>query len=149
MENENVFEQKKEENNLIASNAIEQKGQVIIPVIEEQLNVRKEIIETGKIHVSKTISKETEIVTVPFIKEEVKVERIEINQIVSEQPSVRYEDNVMIIPVVKEVVIVEKRLLLVEELRVTKNTVQDEFKQEIILSKENINIERIPSSQNE
>ena len=49
----------------------------------------------------------------------------------------------MIIPVIKEVIIIEKKLMLVEEVRVTKLTHTTNEQQNVTLRKEEITIERI------
>jgi stress response protein YsnF len=53
----------------------------------------------------------------------------------------------MIIPVVREVLVVEKRLLLVEELHVTKTQVQKQETQHITLRKEEVIVERLAPNQ--
>ncbi|MGI4789010.1 MAG: DUF2382 domain-containing protein [Janthinobacterium lividum] len=46
----------------------------------------------------------------------VDLSRVEINEFVENPPPVRYEGNVMIIPILEEVLVVEKRLRLKEEV---------------------------------
>jgi uncharacterized protein (TIGR02271 family) len=116
----------------------------VIPVIEEQLLVDKQVVEKGRVRISKRVRETNETVNIPLIQENVQVERIPVNQYVAEAPPpVRYEGNVMIIPVLREVVVVEKRLVLVEELRVTKNQVQTQETQKVKLLKEEVNVKRV------
>jgi len=92
-----------------------------IPVITEQLHISKQVVETGRVRVSKKVIKEEVNKDIPVLKEEVIVERKEINQYIDGAvPGIRMVGDTTIIPVVKEVVV--KRLLLVEELHVTKRT---------------------------
>ena len=115
-----------------------------IPVIEEQLTVDKRVIEKGRVRISKKVRETDETVNIPLVQENVQVERVPINQFIAEPPPpVRYEGNVMIIPVLREVVIVEKRLVLVEELRVTKQQTQTQETQKIRLRKEEVNVKRV------
>ncbi len=60
------------------------------------------------------------LVEEPSIQEEVQIERVPGNQLVNEPVAVRCEGDTMIIPVIEEVVVVETRLQLKEEVRVTK-----------------------------
>lgn len=116
----------------------------VIPVIEEQLIVDKRVVEKGRVRISKKVRETDETVNIPLIQENVQVERIPINQYVAEPPPpVRYEGNVMIIPVLREVVVVEKRLVLVEELRVTKQHTQTQETQKIRLRKEEVDVKRV------
>lgn len=116
----------------------------VIPVIEEQLLVDKRVVEKGRVRISKSVRERDETVNIPLIEENVQVERIPINQYVSEPPPpVRYEGNVMIIPVLREVVVVEKRLVLVEELRVVKKQTQTQQTQKVRLRREEVSVKRV------
>lgn len=116
---------------------------VSLPVIEEQLKVDKEIVETGKVHISKKVHEEEEMIDLPGSREELDIERVAINQYVEEAPpAIRHEGDKMIIPVLREVAVVEKRLVLVEELHVTKRQVKTEDRQSVSLRKEEVNVDR-------
>src|SRR4051812_30831887 len=114
-----------------------------IPVIKEEVEVEKKVIEKARVQLSKTVDEETETLNLPVMNEEVRIERIPINKIMDKAPEpVRYEDETMIIPVLREVAVIEKKILLVEEIRVIKTKIHSETTQEISLRKENIKIER-------
>jgi uncharacterized protein (TIGR02271 family) len=113
-----------------------------IPVIEEQINIEKRVVESGVVRLSKKVYEEQVTVEVPLIHEEHDVERVEINQYVDQAPAVRHEGATMIIPVLREEVVVQKRLVLVEELRITKKLVQTKQKEEVTLRKEEVIVER-------
>jgi uncharacterized protein (TIGR02271 family) len=116
----------------------------VIPVVEEQLQVSKQVIETGKVRVSKSVHEEEVTVDVSAVHDEIDVERIEVNQYVeTPPPPVRYEGDTMIIPILREVEVVEKRLMLVEEVHVTKRRVETNAPQQIKLRKEEVTVERI------
>jgi uncharacterized protein (TIGR02271 family) len=92
----------------------------VIPVIQEQATVQKRVVETGRVRIAKHVREYEEIVDVPHFQEEVKVERVPVNQFVDAVPEVRTEGETTIIPVVEERYVVEKRLFVVEELHVRK-----------------------------
>jgi uncharacterized protein (TIGR02271 family) len=121
---------------------------VRIPVIEEQLHVGKRIVETGRLLVKKSIREEERIVSTPVSHEEFSVERVHVNQYVDVAPAVRYEGDVTIIPVVKEVVVVEKRLVLVEEVHITKRQVTTDDTQYVILRQEEVTFDRVTNEAN-
>ena len=90
-----------------------------LPVVEEHLNIGKQVVETGKVHVSKRVVSEEVREDISVFHEKVSVERIPINQYVEGQaPAIRLAGETTIIPVIREVLV--KRLLLVEELHITK-----------------------------
>ena len=114
-----------------------------IPVMQEKVNVEKKTIEKGRVKISKIVKEESEVLNLPTTTEQVYIKRVPVNKIVESIPeTVRYEGNTMIIPVLQEVTVIEKKLLLVEEIHVTKTSVSSEETKEITLRKEEINIER-------
>jgi uncharacterized protein (TIGR02271 family) len=120
----------------------EQVKQPSIPVIEEQAHFEKKVVETGKVHISKVVYEDVDNYAIPTAEEQISVERIPKNVIVDVAPSVRYEGDVMIIPVLKEVAVVEKKIMLVEELRVTKTKTEKTENREITLKREEVKVER-------
>jgi uncharacterized protein (TIGR02271 family) len=114
-----------------------------IPVIHEQVKVEKKVVETGRVHIKKSVHEEVDLYNVALLEEQVTVERIPINQYVdTAPPAIRYEGEVMIIPVLKEVAVVVKRIMLVEELHVTKHKSEKKELHEATLRKEEIEITR-------
>lgn len=117
--------------------------QPAIPIIEERLKIDRKVVETAKVRVSKTVHEDVEKYNIPYTEENITVERIPRNEFVdTPPPAVRYEGDVMIIPVLKEVAVVEKRIMLVEELRVTKHKIQKSETHEVSLRKERVEVNR-------
>lgn len=119
----------------------------VIPVIEEQLHIHKVWQETGRVQVSKTVTEEAVDYSVPLNQEEVIMERKAINQYVDTAPAAsRYEGDTLIIPVLKEVLVVEKKLMLVEELHIRKRNTEQTLSGTEVLRKESVEIKRNPTS---
>ena len=116
---------------------------VTIPVIEETARIEKELVETGRVAIRKTVHHHTQTVAVPTQEEQVQVERIAIGRVVDTPPDVRHEGDVMIIPVLREEVVVSTRLVLVEELHVRKRTLTLTHPQEVSLRREEVHYERL------
>jgi uncharacterized protein (TIGR02271 family) len=117
-----------------------------IPLVEERLAVTKRQVESERLRVRIGVDTREELVPVELVHDEVKVERIPRNVPVSELPGVRLEGNTTIIPVVEEVVVVEKRLILVEEIRVTRDSATRTEEIPVQLRKEHAAIERQPAA---
>ena len=118
-----------------------------IPLVQEEVSVEKKAVEKGRVKIYKNVKEKTESLNLPVINEEVQIERIPINKIVEKAPeAVRYEGDTMIIPVLKEIAVIEKKILLVEEIRVTKTAIHSEQKEEVTLRREEINIERMENN---
>ena len=92
---------------------------VAIPIVEEILRVEKLATEK-RVRVRTVIDEERVLLKATEIASAVDVTRVPINRIVTAAPDIREEGNVLIIPVVEEQVFVEKRLVLVEEVRITR-----------------------------
>lgn len=118
--------------------------ETVIPVIEEYATVHKEIIETGKVRIKKTVVEDKAIVNLPILNETYDITREPISGVVHEDPppAVRYEGDTMIIPVVKEITVMVKRYEVVEEVRITKKVTETPLMQEVTLRRESVLIER-------
>jgi uncharacterized protein (TIGR02271 family) len=114
----------------------------VIPVIQEQTTVTKRVIETGKVHIAKRLREYEELVDIPHFQEEVRVERVPVNQFIDDAPQVRTEGDVTIIPVLEERYVVEKRLFLTEELHIRKERKESHYPQTVKVLKEEVEIKR-------
>jgi len=115
----------------------------IIPVIQEEIVIDKYIVEKGKVRVSKRISEHEEVIDEPVFHEEVRIERIPVNKVIDVSPTIRQEGDTLIIPIVEERVFVEKRLVLVEELRIRKEVVETHQPLKVTLLREQVEINRV------
>lgn len=91
-----------------------------VDIAEERLKVGKVRRETGRVRVQTRVARHEVVIDEPLRQDEVRVERVRIDRYVTERPTTREEGNTLVIPVVEEVAVVEKRLLLKEEVRITR-----------------------------
>lgn len=114
-----------------------------IPVMAEFATIHKEVVETGKVNIRKKVIEETAVVNLPILNESYDIERVPVHEVRdTPPPSVRYEGDVMIIPVTKEFTVVQKRYEVIEELRITRKVTETPIVQEITLLKEQVTVER-------
>jgi len=127
---------------------IQQRGELIIPIVEEQLRVEHREVVDGIVRITLGVQSAPQTVTEALYHEQVQVEHVPLNRVIETIPQVRYEDdgNTMVIPVVEEEVIVTKRYILREEIRVTKQIAQTEHTEQVALRRQTVNVERLPSS---
>ncbi|MGI4742417.1 MAG: YsnF/AvaK domain-containing protein [Janthinobacterium lividum] len=118
---------------------------VVVPVVAEFLHVEKQTVETGRVVLHKTVHVESQTVDVPLREEQVQVQRVAVNRYVDEAPAVRYEGDTMIVPVMREELVVTKRLLLVEELHVHTQVLTSHAPQTVELRREEVSYERLPA----
>jgi uncharacterized protein (TIGR02271 family) len=93
-----------------------------IPLVEERVSVEKRQVETGRHRIRISVEEREERVPVDLAHDEVEIERVPKNLPLQSLPSVRLEGTTTVIPVVEEVVVVEKRLVLVEEIHVRRKS---------------------------
>jgi uncharacterized protein (TIGR02271 family) len=119
--------------------------EAVVPIVEEQLRIERQKVETGRVRLTKTVQEREVLVTETSMQEDIQIERVPVNRWLSEPVSVRYEGDTMIIPVVEEVPVVEKRLRLKEELRVTKRQITTQQSEPVLLRTEEVRVERMPA----
>jgi uncharacterized protein (TIGR02271 family) len=90
----------------------------------EQASVTRRRVEGDKVRVS-TVTRTTEkLVEEALVHERIEIEHVAIGRQVENAPSVRQEGDVTIIPVVEEILFIEKRLIL-KEVRIRRVQVPD------------------------
>src|SRR5512134_3173414 len=117
-----------------------------IAVVEETAVVDKLQKVTGIVRASTETHEETVTVDEPLLTEQVSIERVPMDRWIDHPVPVRQEGDTTIIPVVEEVVVLEKRLKLVEEVRVTKQQTTRHEPQAITLRRQNVVVERLPGA---
>ena len=123
------------------------KKPMVLPVIEEHAVVAREVVESGRIRITKTVQEHEHPISVALQHDEVEVERVPVNQFVADDvplPGSRQEGEVTVIPVLREVVVT--RVLLVEEIRIRKRVVEAQHTDTVSLRQEAIQINREASS---
>lgn len=113
-----------------------------LPVIQEELEVGRRVVETGRVRIAKSVTEKVETVDQPLLHEHVEIDRVPVGRVVEAAPPIRYEDDTMIIPLVEEVLVVEKRLVLREELRVRRRQDIVHRPQQITLRREDLTWDR-------
>ncbi|WP_263263700.1 YsnF/AvaK domain-containing protein [Pseudomonas sp. RIT-PI-S] len=110
----------------------------VIPVIEEEMTVSKRTVTTDAVTLEKTV--ETQNVTVSEVLQSrgASILRVPRDTVVDagNPPKVRTENGVTIIPVLEEVLVVEKRLVLKEELHIRHEVSEALYSEEVTLRKE-------------
>jgi uncharacterized protein (TIGR02271 family) len=123
--------------------------ELVIPVVEEVATVQKRAVEAGTVEIRKTVHERTEVIDVPLHSEEVEIERVNVNRIVDEPVQVRHEGDTMIIPLLEEVLVVEKKLVLREEVHVKRVRKEVHESREVTLREERVEVARRPGMDQE
>ena len=106
---------------------------------EEELRVNTRKREAGHINVRKKVRTEREQVRVPKRREEIDIERMPGDGREASEAEIGEEE--IVVQVFEEEVVVSKRTILKEEIRIRKKVVEDEEVVEVDLRKEEVDIE--------
>jgi uncharacterized protein (TIGR02271 family) len=119
---------------------------IVVPLVEEQLDVSTRRVETGRVRIVKTVREEVETIDRPLLREEVTIDRVPVGKFVTEPVPTRMDGETMIIPILEEVVVVEKRVMLKEELHVRKLAREHREPRDVTVRVEEARIERVPAA---
>lgn len=121
---------------------------VVIPIGREELRVSKREVETGRVRVRTAIEERQEMVREDLTRSTVEIERVPVDREVETMPAVRTEDGVTVIPVVEEILFVRKALVLVEEIRLHRQTSVETVEEPVTLRTQRAVVEREDMSGN-
>lgn len=125
------------------SRAVGKSVEEVVPVLEERAVVGTEAVTTGRVRVATRTHVMEEIAEATLAGETVEVERVAVGRPVSgELPRVRTEGDTTIVPVLEEVLVVEKRLMLKEELRIRRHATAETVRVPVELRHQEAAIER-------
>lgn len=112
--------------------------------VEEHIDVRTVVRETGRVQ-ARTVTETEEVpVDADGWRETVDIERRPLNRPVDAVASVRVEDDVTIIPVYEEVLVVHKQLVLREEVHLTTRRDRVSGPECVTIRRQRVEVERLP-----
>jgi len=115
----------------------------VVPIVEEELRVSKRQVVKGRVRVRTVVDTVEEVAREELRSETIEVTRVPIDREVTEAPAVRTEGDVTIVPVLEEVLVVEKRLVLKEELHLRRKVEAETFEAPVTLRKQRVEVERL------
>ncbi len=118
--------------------------QLRLPVVEEALRVDSRVVDTGRgVRLRKSVSEQEKMVDLPLLRDELAIEHVAVGQVVADAPPhIRYEGDTLVVPVLEEVLVVQKQLLLKEEVRITRLRRPVHAPQSVTLKSEQVTVER-------
>ena len=121
-------------------------GGVVVPLLQEEVVIEKRPVATGKVRIQTLSESFEEIASASLEEDTVTVTRVPVDRVVTEAPAVRTENGVTIVPVLEEILIVEKRLVLREELHIRRDVVTQRIEVPVRLRRQRAVVERIEAS---
>ncbi len=118
--------------------------EAVLRLLVEELSVGKQVVETGRLRVRRVTRERTEAVEVDEERIEAEFTRVPVGQIVDARPPMRETEVTIIIPVVEEIVVIERRLLLKEEIHVRKTRRVERRSEQVTLRAQDAEVLRLP-----
>jgi uncharacterized protein (TIGR02271 family) len=115
--------------------------------LAEELSVDGERLENGRVRVGVSTGGHDETIEVPLLREHVEVERIAIGREVRSIPPARQEGDTVIVPVVEEVVVVRRKLVLKEEVHLRLVRATEQHRERVSVRRQHAVVERLPVEQ--
>jgi uncharacterized protein (TIGR02271 family) len=123
----------------------ERQDPLTVPVLEERLSVEVQRVDTGRgVRIHKTVAEHPVTIDERLARDEVEVRHVPVDQIVAagEAPTTRYEGDTLVVPILEEVLVVERRLRIREELHITKVRREQHHLDTVMLKSEQVSVER-------
>ena len=115
----------------------------VIRLAEERLSVTKRVVESGRVRVHRTTTEKIQKVDVPLASETYEVHSVPVGKEVRKVPAIRETKTEIIVPVVEEVLVIERRLVLREELHIRKVRSVQRHTEEFTLRVQNATVDRV------
>jgi len=113
-----------------------------VSVVQEQLEVGIEEIETGRVRARKITHQKAQPLSVELHEQRVEVRRVSINRAVDQRYPPRQEGDTLVIPLYESVPVVKMQLMLKEEVHVTTKESVQQVVREVTLNSEELVVER-------
>jgi uncharacterized protein (TIGR02271 family) len=119
-------------------------GETVIPLSAEEVRVSKQVVETGRVQVARLTREREQLIDELLAHETVEIDRTEIGRQVDAMPDVREEGDTIVIPLVEEVLVVERRLVLKEEVRIRRVRTTERHQESVTLRHQEAVVTRLP-----
>jgi stress response protein YsnF len=121
----------------------EQNEQYVVPVINEEVHADAIPVQTGGVRVTKHVEGHDEIVEQELRRGRVEIKRVKTDRVVDGPQQVQRLGNTLVVPVVSEVLRVEKQWVVTEEIHITQIEERETVQQTVRVNEEQAQIERL------
>ncbi|HEX3685004.1 MAG TPA: DUF2382 domain-containing protein [Bryobacteraceae bacterium] len=121
---------------------------LVVPVISEELHADAVPVVTGGVRVTKRVHTNDEVLEQELRKTHAEIKRVKTNRVVDGPQPVQRIGSTLVIPVVSEVLRVERQWVVTEEIHITQTEETETVRQTVPVSREEAEIERLDESGN-
>jgi len=118
---------------------------VVIPLAIEQAEITTRTVPVARVSVRTVTEERDEVIDVPLATERVEITRVPVDRIVDSAPPIQEQGDVTIIPVVEEVIVVERRLRVKEEIHLRRVRTIDRHHETVKVRAQTVDVTRTPA----
>ena len=116
---------------------------LVVPLHAEEVSITRRTVAGSTVRVATITHEREQRVDEALTHERVEVERVPIGRVVDAVPPVRTEGDTTIMPVVEEIIVVERRLVLKEEVRIRRVRSTEHHRESVVLRTQDAEITRV------
>jgi uncharacterized protein (TIGR02271 family) len=114
---------------------------VVVPILEERLRADTRTVDLGELRIHKRVETEEARVTQAVTRDDLIVERVPIGRPLEAPAASRIEGDWFVVPIMEEVLVVHKQLVLKEEVRIRRQPVTESREVRETLRRERVELE--------
>ena len=113
-----------------------------LQLFAEDFSVNKETLETGRVRVATRTYEREALIDEDLARERVEIETVPVGRRIDAVPEVRQQGDITIVPVVEEVLFVERRLMLKEEVYIRRVRTTEHHQEKVMLRHQEAGVSR-------
>ena len=121
--------------------ASQQGDELHLPIVEERLVPVKRVVDLGELRLHKSVEHVEDVVRQSVTRDDLVIERVPANRPLDAPLEPRIDGDWLVIPIMEEVLVVQKRLMLTEEVRIRKRQLTEEQEVRELVRHERVELE--------
>jgi stress response protein YsnF len=117
----------------------------VLRLLAEDATVSRQVLETGRVRVAKVTRTRDHLIDELLTNTRVEVDRVPIGRLIDTMPAIKEDGDLTIVPIVEETVVVERRLMLKEELHIRRVQTNERYQQTVKLRYQTAEVTRTPA----
>jgi uncharacterized protein (TIGR02271 family) len=117
----------------------------VLRLLAEDATVSRQVVETGRVRVEKVTRTRDHLIDQLLTHTRFEVNRVPIGRPIEAMPPIKEDGDLTIVPIVEETVVLERKLMLKEELHIRRVQTSERFQQTVKLRYQTAEVTRTPA----
>ena len=114
----------------------------VVPLASERLTIGRRRVDVSRVIVTTKTDVDPVVIDEVVERDDIRIERVPVDRFLDEPASPRYEGDILVVPVMEEVLIVTRRLRLIEEVRISPRVISRRHRETVPVRRQRIEVER-------